>query len=272
MVEYEALVNGCRIAAEVEARCFLMRGDSKLVVDQVMKATEPRDPRMCAYYREVHKLEEKFKGFELEHNYRHFNEEVDRLSTIAFGREPVPEGVFVSDLHEPFVKIEQSDEEVPMTRANLVTQAWGLVAVTGDPDWCLPIINRLTNGDLPGDVTDARRLAHKAKSFILINEELYKKSVSGIKQKCIPISEGRQLLADIHGGTCGHHAAPRSLVGKAFRQGFYWPMAMADAEQVVRTYEGYPLCQADTYACANIADHPHHMAFRSLGFGHGRAP
>ena len=90
-----------------------MRGDSKLVVDQVMKAVEPRDPRMCAYYKEVRRLKERFKGFELKHNYRSFNEEADRLLTIASGREPVPEGVFSSDLYEPSVKIEHPGERTP---------------------------------------------------------------------------------------------------------------------------------------------------------------
>jgi transposase InsO family protein len=37
---------------------------------------------------------------------------------------------------------------------------------------------------------------------------------------------------------CGHHAAPRTLVGNAFRQGFYWLTAVADASEIVRTCEG----------------------------------
>jgi hypothetical protein len=37
---------------------------------------------------------------------------------------------------------------------------------------------------------------------------------------------------------CSHHAVPRTLVGNAFRQGFYWPTAVADANEVVRTCEG----------------------------------
>jgi hypothetical protein len=37
---------------------------------------------------------------------------------------------------------------------------------------------------------------------------------------------------------CGHHAVPRTLVGNAFRQGFYWPTAVAEANEVVRTCEG----------------------------------
>ena len=36
----------------------------------------------------------------------------------------------------------------------------------------------------------------------------------------------------------GHHAAPRTLVGNAFRQGFYWLAAVADASEIVRTCEG----------------------------------
>ena len=42
----------------------------------------------------------------------------------------------------------------------------------------------------------------------------------------------------IHAGICGHHAAPRTLVGNAFRQGFYWPTVVADTTDVVRTCEG----------------------------------
>ena len=55
---------------------------------------------------------------------------------------------------------------------------------------------------------------------------------------CITRQEGIKLLEDIHSGACGHHTAPRALVGNAFRQGFYWPTAVADAMQIVRTYEG----------------------------------
>jgi hypothetical protein len=45
-------------------------------------------------------------------------------------------------------------------------------------------------------------------------------------------------LQEIHLGACGHHAAPRALVGNAFRQGFYWPTAVADATRIVRSCQG----------------------------------
>jgi hypothetical protein len=71
------------------------------------------------------------------------------------------------------------------------------------------------------DRSEARHIAWMAKSFALVDGELYKRTASGILQRCVPIPEGRELLRDIHAGVCGHHAAPRTLVGNAFRQGFY---------------------------------------------------
>jgi transposase InsO family protein len=83
-------------------------------------------------------------------------------------------------------------------------------------------------------------LARRAKSFVLLGDgkELYHRSPSGILQRCISIAEGQELLQEIHSGACGHHAAPRALVGNAFRQGFYWPTAVVDATIIVRTCQG----------------------------------
>ena len=45
------------------------------------------------------------------------------------------------------------------------------------------------------------------------------------------------MLADIHGGDCGHHSSLQTLVGKAFRSGFYWPTSLNDAVELVRACE-----------------------------------
>lgn len=76
-----------------------------MVVYQVIKAMELRDPKMLAYYNEVQRLEENFKGFELHHNYRRFNGKANELSTIASVRKPIPDGVFAFDLDQPCLKI-----------------------------------------------------------------------------------------------------------------------------------------------------------------------
>jgi ribonuclease HI len=79
VAEYEALVNGLRIAIELGVRRLDVRGDSQLVIDQVMKNSQCRDPKMEAYCDEVRRLEDKFYGLELNHIARRYNETADEL-------------------------------------------------------------------------------------------------------------------------------------------------------------------------------------------------
>jgi hypothetical protein len=51
--------------------------------------------------------------------------------------------------------------------------------------------------------------------------------------KCIHSATRRQLLHEIHAEKCGVHVASRTLVGRAFRSGFYWPTAKSDAVELV---------------------------------------
>jgi hypothetical protein len=106
------------------------------------------------------------------------------------------------------------------------------------PSWAEPFSNYLITGDLPQDEAEARRIQCRAGAYTIINSELYKRSVSGIFQKCIEPEEGMELLREIHQGECGHHASSRALVAKAFRHGFSWPTAKQNAEQLVKQCNG----------------------------------
>jgi transposase InsO family protein len=54
---------------------------------------------------------------------------------------------------------------------------------------------------------------------------------------CIHLEEGKKLINDIHAGECSHHSFARTLAGKAFRSGFYWPTALDDAIEIVKSCE-----------------------------------
>jgi ribonuclease HI len=110
MAEYEALVNGLRIAVELGVRRLDARGDSQLVIDQVMKNSHHRDRKMEAYCDEVRRLEDKFYELELNHIARRYNETVDELAKIASGRTTVPLDVLSRDIHQPSVKIDNTPE------------------------------------------------------------------------------------------------------------------------------------------------------------------
>jgi ribonuclease HI len=249
VAEYEALVNGLRIAIELGVRRLDARGDSQLVIDQVMKNYHCRDPKMEAYCDEVRRLEDKFYGLEVTHVARRYNETMDELAKIASARTTVPPNVFSRDLHQPSVKTNDTPElEKASTRpeAPSATEGEALFieeernGVTPNRNWQTPYLQYLHRGELPLNRAEARRLAWRAKSFVLLGDgkELYHRSPSDILQRCVSIAEGQELLQEIHSGPCGHHAAPRALVGNAFRQGFYWPTAVADATRIVCTCQG----------------------------------
>jgi hypothetical protein len=228
-----------------------------------MKNSHYRDPKMEAYCDEVRRLEDKFYGLELNHIARRYNETADELAKIASGRTTVPPDVFSRDLHQSSVKIDDAPEpeapsaqtevpsarsEAPSVRPEVPSAPEGETlrvegehsGVTPDRNWQTPYLQYLHQGELPLDRAEARRLARHAKSFVLLGEgkELYHRSPSGILQRCISTTEGQGLLQEIHSGACSLHAAPRALVGNAFRQGFYWPTAVADATRIVRACEG----------------------------------
>ena len=56
--------------------------------------------------------------------------------------------------------------------------------VTPNPNWQAPYLEYLLQGELPLDKAEARRLARRAKSFVLLGDEkeLYHRSPSGILQ------------------------------------------------------------------------------------------
>ena len=106
------------------------------------------------------------------------------------------------------------------------------------PSWALPISEFLENGVLPMDETEAPQVQRRASAYSIINNELVKRSSTSVFQCCVEQDKGIEILLDIHQGKCGHHAASRSLVAKAFRHGFYWPTTLQDAESLVLKCEG----------------------------------
>src|SRR3954463_4790746 len=99
--EYEGLLAGLRIAAELGIRKLIVRGDSQLVVRQVNKSYQ--SPLMEAYIDEVRKLEEHFEGLQMEHVPRAQNEIADGLSKCASMKLPVEPGTFLLKLTQPSI-------------------------------------------------------------------------------------------------------------------------------------------------------------------------
>jgi ribonuclease HI len=104
VVEYEALVNGLRIAIELGVRCLDARGDSQLVINQVMKNSHYRDPKIEAYCDEVRRLEDKFYGLELNHIARRYNETANELAKIQWSLQTSSPETYINPPSRPMTR------------------------------------------------------------------------------------------------------------------------------------------------------------------------
>ncbi|XP_037410021.1 uncharacterized protein LOC119272698, partial [Triticum dicoccoides] len=118
------------------------------------------------------------------------------------------------------------------------------------PSWAQPILNFLVNKELPTNEISAQQVQCWAAAYTIVNRELVRCSVTGVYQRCVKPEQGQAILKDIHQGECGHHAASRALVAKAFCHGFFWPTALEDAKDLVQKCKG----------CQKFRSKPHQTA------------
>jgi ribonuclease HI len=231
--EYEALWHGLRLAVSLGIKQLLIYGDSLLVVQQVNKEWDINKDTMDAYVMEIRKLENKFSELEIHHVIRDNNVGADVLSKLGSNRANVPPGVFIHELHHPSIKAPDSSS---ITQGPKEPDREILMI---EVDWRVAFIDYIQEHKLPPSVNpksiEATRILRRSKGYVLVGGNLYKRGLaSGILMKSVSMMEGKEILEEIHKGMCGNHAASRTLVDKAFRSGFYWPTALADAEALIR--------------------------------------
>ena len=54
-----------------------------------------------------------------------------------------------------------------------------------EPTWTSPYLAYMLHQRLPVNPVEARRIVRRSKAFTIINGELYKRSISGVLQRCI---------------------------------------------------------------------------------------
>ena len=234
IAKYEACLHGIRLAVELGVKRLYIHGDSALVINQLNKEWDTTHEKMDLYYKEIWKWESKFYGIEYIHVVRNRNQAADALSKIGSSRAQIPQGVFVQDIHTPSVGtglVDKSPNETMLMNDTPPT--------TTSHDWRIRLIKYLLNGSGFQDKTENERLIRRSKNYVLVDGKLMRKNASSeVLLKCIPQDDGIKLLEDIHSGSCSNHTASRTLVGKAYQAGFYWPTEVADAKKLVWHCEG----------------------------------
>jgi hypothetical protein len=100
-------------------------------------------------------------------------------------------------------------------------------------NWMSPIMAYLDNQPIPDDNAEIEHIAHKSRMYHLIDGVLYRQGANDMMMKCISKDEDNHLLRNIHNGVCRAHSSWCSIVGKAFRHGFYWPTVKDDTIKII---------------------------------------
>lgn len=211
-----------------------------VVINLVNKEWDYTKDNMGAYCMEIRKLQKNFKGLEIHHVLRDSNVAADVLAKLRSDRAKVPPGVFVEELTTPSIKQPKTSHQMEVDQSAEPSRQ----ILTIQASWMQEFIDYIKDKKLPEDKTEAARVIRRSKNYVLVGDKLYKRAASsGVLLKCVPKDKEIEILDEIHSGCCGNHAASRTLVGKAFRTGFYWPTSLKDTEQLVSTCKN---CQMST--------------------------
>jgi hypothetical protein len=145
---------------------------------------------MEGYCEEVRRLKDKFFGLELNHVVCWYNEVANELEKIALARTTVPQTFFARDIYKLSMipreasELAPHDETLPADGPEAMQIDVDSDRVALASDWRMPYLEYLLQGELPIGKAEARCLARRGKTFVLIGEEkeLYQCNPSGILQ------------------------------------------------------------------------------------------
>jgi len=138
-----------------------------LVINQLARSYECRSEVLIAYYERCIQLLKDFRDFRLEHIPRLHNEEANRLAQHASGYQPILE----------------------------------ILSAASADDWRREIIDYLKD---PSRKVE-RRVRFQATKYVLLEEELYYRTIDGVLLKCLTDDESKSLMGEIHERVCGAH-------------------------------------------------------------------
>jgi ribonuclease HI len=231
IAKYEALLLGLRKLRAMGIRRAILKTGSQVISDHVDKSSKARDPKLEKYLDTVRRLEDSFEGFSVKNILRGENEHADLLAKSVAQGLPLPSEVFFETIKAPSIEL--------MERAVLA------ISPVHSEDWRTKIISFLQGNCLLDDEAYNKRMEARIRPYVIIEGELYKHGVCSPLLKCLSRTEGIELMKEIHAGLCGSHIGSRPLLGKVFRQGFYWPKAASDAADLVQKCKNYQKCARD---------------------------
>jgi ribonuclease HI len=160
--EYEAFLAGLRLAEDIGAEEVKIYTDSQLVASQVSGEYQAKDERLAEYLTLIKGRLAKFKRVEVQHVPREHNSRSGVLSKLASTKRK--KGRNQSLIQETLSKssIEETLEVM-------------LVCEINANSWMTPVLRFLRSRETPNDPKEAAKTRRRACSYVLVNDQLYRR-------------------------------------------------------------------------------------------------
>nr|GEW28124.1 hypothetical protein [Tanacetum cinerariifolium] len=93
------------------------------------------------------------------------------------------------------------------------------------------------SGLLPNDPKESRKIKVKAPQYKLIRGNIYRRSFYTSWLRYVALPQTDDIVKEVHEGSCGFNAKPRSMVVRTTKQGNYWPSMHRDATKELQDCE-----------------------------------
>ena len=78
----------------------------------------------------------------------------------------------------------------------------------------------------------------QATKYVLLEGELYYRTVDGVLLRCLDKEEAKFLMGEIHEGVCGSHQSAYKMKWVIRRNGYFWPTILEDCFTYYKDCQG----------------------------------
>ncbi|XP_026399800.1 uncharacterized protein LOC113295688 [Papaver somniferum] len=226
--EYKAFLIVLSISKQAGVTRLEIRGDSKLLVNQMNGVYALKEVIIAPYMSEAKRLLNYFADATIIHVGRRNNKHVDCLATVASK-----------------LKFEGLEETLTVKRRTIESTWLSKYKDTKICDWRTPIIQELNNSLFQGKVN-----LKTLQNFFMLHGMLYHRNPHGSLSRCLGDDEAQLQLNHVHNEICG-----QSLVVTLYRRlqllGYYWPEMEAQSRLLQKS-------------CSNCQAPPHQLEVFSV--------
>ncbi|MCO5551646.1 hypothetical protein L7F22_005150 [Adiantum nelumboides] len=209
-VEYDVLISGLKICLSQKIRRPMVKGDTLLIVKQILGVWACKNERLRTKVTTIRKLFSQFEEVRLYHISRKENEDADLLAQQAISNQDKAHVVIAA-------------------KALKDLQYVGMESLTH-------VVNYILEGEFPREFTTGqrRKLIKEASTFLWLERALYQKGKELVCRRIPSTGEIPKILKGLHEEACGGDFSHELTLKEGLLARYVWPSMHADVQHWCR--------------------------------------